>query len=189
MSQTPDLNVVMEECRKSPGHFQSLHLATCNAIGEPEASYATYIEHQGHYYVYTSGLSAHTGNLAATGRCSVSFFESESEAKHLFARRRLTLQCKAEECHRDSDEFEVLIDKFVETSGNFMGMMRKLTDFHLYRLSPQAADMFQGLPKPTPLKSRIEGDQASQGTRPSQPRQSGGGRYGCDHATAVRHDF
>ena len=144
MSQPTDLNAVMDECRKFPGQFQSLHLATCNAIGEPEASYAAYVEHEGSYYVYTSELSAHTTNLAASGRCSVMFIESEAQAKHLFARRRLTLLCKAIECHRDSPEFEPLMDMFVQKFGNFMGMMRNLADFHLYQLRPQSGGYVAG---------------------------------------------
>ena len=46
MPQPTDLLAVMDECRRFPGLFQSLHLATCNADGEPEASYAAYVEHQ-----------------------------------------------------------------------------------------------------------------------------------------------
>jgi heme iron utilization protein len=144
MSPSPDLNTVMEECRKFPGHFQSLHLATCNARGEPEASYATYVEHEGNYYVYTSELSVHTANLTATGRCSVLFIESEAQAKHLFARRRLTLQCTVIECLRDSPEFEPRMDMFVQKFGGFMEMMRKLADFHLYQLRPQSGSYVAG---------------------------------------------
>ena len=136
MSQIPDLVAVQEECRQFPGLFQSLHLATCNADAEPEASYAAYVEHQGCYYVYTSELSAHTANLAARGRCSVMFIESEDQARHLFARRRLTLQCTATACPRGSAEFDLILDRFVEQFGAFMAMLRKLGDFHLYRLQP-----------------------------------------------------
>jgi len=136
MPQPTDLLAVMDECRRFPGLFQSLHLATCNADGEPEASYAAYVEHQGCYYVYTSELSAHTANLAARGRCSALFIESEAQAKHLFARRRLTLQCAAAECPRGSAEFDLILDQFVVQFGGFMAMLRKLTDFHLYRLRP-----------------------------------------------------
>ena len=143
--RTPqDLNAVMAECKTFPTQFHSLHLATCNAEGRPEASYAAYVEHDGCYYVYTSELSAHTANLAANGCCSVLFIESEAEAKNLFARRRLTLHCAVVECHRDAMAFEPLMDLFVAKFGNFMGMMRKLTDFHLYALRPQTGSYVSG---------------------------------------------
>jgi putative heme iron utilization protein len=179
MSQSPDLNAVMDECRKFPGLFQSLHLATCNAAGEPEASYATYVEHDGRYYIYVSELSAHTANLAAAGRCSVLFIESEGDAKHLFARRRLTLQCAAIECRRDSPEFEPLLDKFVEKFGNFMGMLRKLADFHLYQLRPQSGGYVAGFAQAYTL----EGDGLSQ----IRHRKDQGHRN-PDNATAAAMD-
>lgn len=144
MDPKPDLNAVMAECKSFPQRFESLHLATCNAAGEPEASYAPYVEVDGNYYIYTSELSAHTANLAQSGRCSVLFIESEAEAKLLFARQRLTVQCRVSECPRDSAEFESLMDRFVEKFGNFMSMMRNLNDFHLYRLSPQTGSYVVG---------------------------------------------
>ena len=144
MRQTPDLNEVMEECRGFPAQFKSLHLATCNATGEPEASYAPYIEHEGCYYVYTSELSAHTANLTASGRCAVLFIESEAQTKHVFARRRLTLQCTATECPRSAPQFEPLMDLFVEKFGNFMEMLRTLADFHLYQLRPHSGGYVAG---------------------------------------------
>jgi putative heme iron utilization protein len=144
MTQTIDLSAVLDECQQFPRKFQSLHLATCNTLVEPEASYAAYVEHDGSYFVYVSELSAHTVNLATQGWCSVLFIESEAEAKHLFARRRLTLQCMATECSRDTPEFEARMDMFTQKFGDFMGMMRRLTDFHLYQLKPQSGAYVAG---------------------------------------------
>jgi putative heme iron utilization protein len=137
MKTPTKLNDVMKECGEFPDLFQSLYLATCNAAAEPEASYAPYVKLDGSYYIYVSELSAHTANLAATKRCSVLFIESETEAKNIFGRRRLTLQCDAIECSRESAKFELMMDKFVEKFGDFINMIRKLNDFHLYQLHPQ----------------------------------------------------
>lgn len=179
MSQPPDLNAVLADCQAFPEHFQSLQLATCNAACEPEASYAAYVEHNGCYYIYTSELSAHTANLAASGRCSVLFIESEAEAKHLFARRRLTLQCSASECHRGSSEFELLMDKFAHKFGDFMGMMRKLADFHLYQLRPKSGGYVAGFAQAYTL----EGDGLSQIKHRKEP-----GHRSPDKATAAAMD-
>lgn len=133
----PDLSAVLAAYRSFDLEFQTLLMATCNTYGEPDASYAPYLKHLDYYYVYVSELSTHTENLMSTGRCSVLFIEEESAAKHLFARRRVTLQCSAEEIRRDTLEFETILDAFVERFGKFMGMMRKLKDFHLFRLSAE----------------------------------------------------
>ena len=147
MNPSTDLSAVIQECKQFPGLFQSLHLATCNVQGEPEASYAAYVELDGCYYIYISELSAHTANLGATGRCSAMFIESETDASHLFARRRLTLQCQATESLRGSTEFERVLDWFEDKFGNFMGMLRKLSDFHLYRLLPVKGAYVAGFAK------------------------------------------
>jgi len=142
-----NLNTVIEECHHFPRLFQSLHLATCNAYGEPEASYAAYVESDGDYFIYVSELSAHTANLAATGTCSVLFIESEEDARHLFARRRLTLQCNVAEYARNSEEFENLMTQFVNKFGPFMNTLRSMNDFHLYRLRPWRGAYVSGFAK------------------------------------------
>jgi hypothetical protein len=136
-TNAPDLSEVLAAYRSFDLEFQTLLMATCNTAGEPDASYAPYLKHLDYYYVYVSELSTHTENLMNTGRCSVLFIEEEASAKHLFARRRVTLQCSAEEIQRESSEFEQILDLFVERFGKFMGMMRQLKDFHLFKLSPE----------------------------------------------------
>lgn len=136
MSKKPTLAAVIEECHHFPTQFQSVQLATCNPAGEPESSYAAYVSHNGNYYVYTSDLSQHTANLISTKRCSMMFIESEEQAKHLFARRRLTLSCEVVEQPRDTPQFDAIMDRFVLKFGNFMGMLRQLHDFHLFELRP-----------------------------------------------------
>lgn len=141
---TNELFKVAQECREFPKLFQSLHLATCNAEGLPEASYAAYIELDGDYFIYVSELSAHTANLAANGTCSVLFIESEAEAKNLFARRRLTLQCCALEHSRDSFYFNIIMNKFTQKFGAFMETLRDMDDFHLYQLRPTRGSYIAG---------------------------------------------
>ena len=177
MSEKPDLNAVMAECKSFSQRFESLHLATCNAAGEPEASYAPYLEVAGNYYIYVSELSAHTANLGLTGRCSALFIESEDDAKLLFARQRLTLQCQVRECARDSAEFEALMDKYVDKFGNFMSMMRKLSDFHLYELKPQTASYVVGFARAYTL--------SGEGLSEIRHRNDGGHRSADKSASAA----
>lgn len=139
-----NLDEVLSECHAFDREFRSLLIASCNADSEPEASYAPYIKHQGSYYVYLSELAAHTGNLLHNERCSVLFIENEADAKYLFARRRLTLRCVASEVARDSDAFDEVFDQMEAQFGNFMRMMRNLTDFHLFQLEPESASYVSG---------------------------------------------
>lgn len=143
-TNAPDLSEVLAAYRSFDLEFQTLLMATCNSCGKPDASYAPYLKHLDYYYVYVSELSTHTENLIANGRCSVLFIEEETAAKHLFARRRVTLQCEAQEIRRETFEFEVILDLFVERFGKFMDMMRKLKDFHLFRLNPEKGSYVAG---------------------------------------------
>lgn len=133
-TDSDNLQAVHDKCRDFPEAFQSLLIASCNASGLPEASYAAYIDEAGDYYVYLSELAAHTQNLQENPRCSVLFIEDEQAADHLFARQRLVYQCDVAEVSRQTPRFEEIMDLFEAKFGGFMKMMRKLEDFHLFRL-------------------------------------------------------
>jgi len=136
MPHAPDLQDVREACLAFPERFKTLYLATLGRDGDPEASYAPYVADQGHYYVFLSELARHTANLRESGRCSVLFIESEEQARHLFARQRLTLLCQARVCERDGERFERVMKAFTQRFGRFMDVIRPLQDFHLFELQP-----------------------------------------------------
>lgn len=134
--RSSDLEDVSQDYRIFPEEFESLLMATSNSYGLPEASYAAYLEEEGDYYVYLSELARHTGYLQANPKCSVMFIENEQDASHLFARRRLTYQCEANEIDRDSARFDSILDAFEGKFGEFIKMLRNMDDFHLFRLKP-----------------------------------------------------
>jgi putative heme iron utilization protein len=139
-----DPDALAEEFREFLGSFDSLQLATASRGGEPEASYAPFYRGGGNFFIYISDLSRHAANLAENPRAAVMLLEDEAEAKNPFARRRATYQCLAEEVPRGSQEFELTMDAMQEAFGNFVGMVRKLGDFHLYRLEPIAGSYVAG---------------------------------------------
>ena len=139
-----DLDQIAVECRSFITQFQSLQLATVSPEGVPEASYAPYVQFGRDYYVYVSELSRHTRNLASVPRASVLFIENEVDAKHLFARRRLTFSCRCEEISRESEHFEHMLNTFEEKFGDFMAMLRNLEDFHLFRVTPEQGTYVAG---------------------------------------------
>lgn len=131
-------------CQRFPAQFQTVHLGTVAADGQPEASYAPYVADQGRYYVYLSRLARHAGNLRDVPRASVLFIEDEAQAKHLFARERLTLACAVTEVARDTPRFEVVLDLFGERFGKFMQVIRPLQDFGLFELQPVTGSYVAG---------------------------------------------
>ncbi|AMK75226.1 MULTISPECIES: HugZ family protein [Methylomonas] len=153
-----DLEQVRAAYTALPQTFASTLMATVGATGEPEASYAAYVQHDGHYYVYVSELSAHTQNLLNNGRVCLLFVEDEDKAAHLFARQRVTYHCTATEIDRDTEAFEYLMALFEEKFGAFVKQLQKMQDFHLFRIRPQRGSFVQGFAK----AFAIDGDDLNQ---------------------------
>jgi putative heme iron utilization protein len=133
-------------------------MATVDAAGIPNASYAAYVEDAGDYYVYVSELATHTQNLQQSGTASVLFIENETEARHLFARQRVTYQCETYEVLRDSERFGRIMGLFSEKFGGFMEMLKNLQDFHLICLHPIEGAYVQGFAR----AFIVEGENLSQ---------------------------
>jgi putative heme iron utilization protein len=112
---------------------------------QPVASYAPYVvgDH-GQFYIYLSELAAHTENLTLNPKASLLFIEDESEADHLFARRRMTYSCLSVPVERGSNEFVSVLDHYEKVHGAFIKMLRSLEDFRLFRLEPYHANYVRG---------------------------------------------
>jgi len=142
--KTIDFDQVRAAYSALPESFASTLMATVSVAGEPEASYAAYIKHDGHYYVYVSELAAHTRNLLDNGRVCLLFVEDEDKAAHLFARQRVTFHCSALEVDRDTAAFDYILGLFEEKFGGFIKQLQKMQDFHLFRIRPERGSFVQG---------------------------------------------
>ncbi len=143
----PDLRQVYEDLTRFREGFSTLLMATIGADAEPEASYAPFVEESGEFYIFVSELSSHTSNLMESGRVAVLFIEDESSTRNLFARRRLSYQCRAEEVARTTDGFETILGRFEGRFGGLITTLKGLSDFHLIRLSPRSARYVTGFAK------------------------------------------
>ena len=158
-AEVTDLQAVRDDLEQLASNFSTLLIATTSDSGEPNASYAAYVELNGAFYIYVSELSIHTRNLLANGRASVLFIEDETNAGHLFARKRLTYKCEALEIARDSELWEQALGRFGERFGNLIDMLRQLQDFHLFKLTPInglfVAGFAQAYEVPDPKKGEV----------------------------------
>lgn len=136
---------LQREIRAFRATRRSVLLATVDAQGQPDASYAPCLEDErGDIYVFVSGLARHTRHLMATGRVSVLFIEDEVAAANLFARRRLTLDCTATAMARDHPHWGAYLDALTERQGSLVGTLRGLADFQLFRLTPLSSTYVRG---------------------------------------------
>lgn len=140
----PSLSEILHEARHFHESHDSLLMATARQ-DVPVATYAPYVtDDQGCFYIYVSELSAHTPNLMENPKASVLFIEDESQAQHLFGRKRVTYTCRAEPVARESADFDRAMDRFKDKHGKFMDMMREMRDFHLFRLVPEQGNYVRG---------------------------------------------
>ena len=124
---------------------RSLILATTNPDGSPLTSYAPFIvDEQRQFTIFTSQLAAHTANLQRTGQASVMLIEDEAATTQIFARQRLTFQCRASLIPRDSDEGEAVLAQYEARFGKMVGLLKSLPDFQLFRLQPQSGSLVVG---------------------------------------------
>lgn len=125
--------------------FDSIHLATASAGGEPEASVMpAVIDGEGQFYILISGLARHTQHLRDNPRASVLLIEAAETAENPFARRRLSYQCRAEAVDHDSGSYTDLLESFEAKFGDIIVTLRALPDFTLYRLQPRAGRYVRG---------------------------------------------
>ncbi len=152
--QTAD-QAKIDEAKTFIASFSSLVLSTVDESSRPHGSYAPYISNQGKLYVYVSGLARHAETLKQ-GYASVLFVEDESNAKSLFARTRLTMDCEVERISPQKANHRPLLDQFEAERGATIKMLRSLPDFVLFELQPQRARFVTGFGAAFDLSDAIE---------------------------------
>lgn len=124
---------------------ETLLLSTASINGEPDLGYAPFVRDQtGCFYVFISELAAHTANLFANPRTTVMFIRPESESRNLFARERALFQCAVREVDRDDDNYLTQLNALQTKFGEVVAVLRALSDFHLFALSPETGKYVAG---------------------------------------------
>ncbi|MBE9136244.1 pyridoxamine 5'-phosphate oxidase family protein [Nodosilinea sp. LEGE 07088] len=141
----PSFDAALAAYQDLPQRVRSLMLSTVSGDSSPHASYAPYIlDDDYQIYIFTSGLSAHTNNLQATGVASVLLIEDETAAPQVFARQRITYDCNVTLLPRGSDPWGGIADRFEQRFGDIIAMLRSLDDFQIFCLSPQKGRFVMG---------------------------------------------
>ena len=125
--------------------FQSVILSTISADGIPNASYAPFVrDDDRNFYIYVSGLAAHTQNLASNPKVGILLIEDEAKVEQIFARTRLSFDCTATELERESELWLKIADRFGDRFGDIIGNLRGLADFRIFKLAPDEGRFVMG---------------------------------------------
>ncbi|MDD1792255.1 heme utilization protein HutZ [Enterovibrio makurazakiensis] len=115
---------------------KTLQLGTVDKDGKPHTSYAPFAFSEQGYYILVSDLATHGQNLKVSKAVSIMMIEDESEARSIFARRRLSFDTNAELIERESAVWQQGIEVMQARLGEMIDNLSQLGDFRLYRLNP-----------------------------------------------------
>ncbi|ELV8742201.1 heme utilization protein HutZ [Vibrio vulnificus] len=123
---------------------QTLQLATVDADGRPNVSYAPFVQNQEGYFVLISKIARHARNLLENPQVSLMMIEDEEGAKQLFARKRLTFDAVASVIERDTLLWHQVITQMEERFGEIVSGLSQLEDFVLFNLKAERGLFVKG---------------------------------------------
>lgn len=144
MNRQSDLAQIQQDFNALRDSLLSLQLATIDAEGRPEASYAPFVWFEQAYYLYLSALARHTMNLNLNPALSILLIESEQAAANPFSRRRIILQAEVEKISRQASAFTEVLDAFRHRFGGFIDVIEPLQDFQLFKILPTQGRFIRG---------------------------------------------
>lgn len=123
---------------------KSVILATVDAEGNPNSSYAPFVQVGNTFYILVSFMAKHTKNLSEGRKTSVMFIEDESATKQIYARERLTLEATTSQIDRDSEVWNQVVAQLKETHGKVVDIISEMGDFILIALQPVKGSYVNG---------------------------------------------
>ena len=87
MTDTKDIQLELDQFTNQ---FKSLMIASLTKDHMPYTSYAPFIKYEQSYYFIISKIAKHYENLMHHSKASIMFIEDESNASHIFFRKRLS---------------------------------------------------------------------------------------------------
>lgn len=123
---------------------RTLQLATVDAEGRPNVSYAPYVQNQEGYFVLISKIARHARNLLENPNVSLMMIEDEESSKQLFARKRLTFDAVANVVERDTEVWHQVVGQMKERFGEIIDGLSQLEDFVLFNLKPESGLFVKG---------------------------------------------
>ncbi|MCS0395512.1 heme utilization protein HutZ [Vibrio diabolicus] len=123
---------------------RTLQLATVDAEGRPNVSYAPYVQNQEGYFVLISKIARHARNLLENPNVSLMMVEDEESSKQLFARKRLTFDAVANVVERDTEMWHQVVGQMKERFGEIIDGLSQLEDFVLFNLKPESGLFVKG---------------------------------------------
>ena len=144
-------NEVASEVLEFVSRCKTVILSTVSGNGEPNASYAPFVQEAGAIYVLVSGLAKHTSNLLSTGQCHAMFIADEKDSVNVFARKRVSFTCEVQVVPRDAPLAPIVFGKMRDQFGPTIETLIGLSDFRLVELLPGPGVWVRGFAQAIPI--------------------------------------
>ncbi|QKF82829.1 HugZ family protein [Halarcobacter ebronensis] len=158
-------------------NIKSVILSTVDKDGEPFASYSPFVEdEEGNFYVFISTAVKHSHNMYTTGKAHILFIEDESNTAHIYGRRRLYFNAKAEKFEPEDERFEKIATLFEKKLGDQGALVRSMVDSRIYKLTPYNGNIVLGFGAAYKLdksNKKIETQKTMKGKAHSQSHEEG----------------
>ncbi len=148
--------LTLEELQQEAINFRrevdAVMLSTTSPAGMPDAGYAPcYLDGEGRCHILISQLAQHTKNLLSHPVASLMWIEDKASGGNAYARRRLVLQCKAENINRDSPVWNGILGQMEDRHGNTVQLLANLPDFMLFRFEAVEGNYIRGFAQAHPV--------------------------------------
>ncbi len=139
-----EVKPIAPKVKELVANSKSIILGTVDAEGNPNSSYAPFVNIDNKFYILVSFMSRHTKNLRDQKKASMMFIADESNSKQIYARERLTFDVSITQVARDSDQWNTVVEKLKETHGKVVEVIAPMEDFILLALNPVKGSYVNG---------------------------------------------
>lgn len=135
------------EIQELKQQIKTIVLATVDAQGTPNVSYASFVINNGEYQVLISTIARHARNLQEVPKVSLMLIDDESKSREIFARRRLTFDATARMLERHSAEWESAVQALKARHGDLVDNLSTMKDFNVFCFKPEQGLFVKGFGK------------------------------------------
>jgi len=118
----------------------SLVVSTTSVQNEPLTNYAPFVKLDGEYYISVSANMPHFKNMVEMKKAHILIIEDESNAGHIYARKRLYFSA---DCEVEKDE-EKIFKLFDARYGDKLSFLRDMKDFKVIKFTPKERSLVLG---------------------------------------------
>jgi len=118
----------------------SLIISSTSRQNEPLTNYAPFVKIEDDYFVSVSSNLPHFTNMIETKKAHILIIEDESNAEHIYARKRLyfSASCELEE------DTEKIFKLFDARYGDKLSFLREMKDFKIVKITPKERSLVLG---------------------------------------------